>query len=202
MGERLTAYSVVVPLTKGFIMGIPDWSGFDKVQLGGGREEWVRPLVNNGSFYDFGEWTELTPPTDFASLGGAGNIAPLSARKDSNGTVYLRGAILGPVMTLIANGFVALVLPEGFRPVTYSELMLSFGTLDDEANPTVTTGPVACAYLIDTDGNMQAQLPTYLNGEPALDFIMSLTTPRVSLNFYGSFPTKRREDLTGVLPTE
>lgn len=179
-------------------MGIPDWSGFDKVQFGGGREEWVRPLVNNGSFYDFGEWVELDLPEGYTANE---DFAQPAVRKDSNGTVFLRGVIEPDFATMVSNGNVVATLPEGYRPARYREMLVSAASIRDAADEqNQGSGAIATILIVNTVGSVQFQPPNFIGGQSAPSYFQSMTDPVARIGLYGSFPTKSREDLTGVIP--
>lgn len=212
---------------------MPKDGNFDIVEDDAGNEMRLRPRVNHGAFYDYGSWVtpELTSPpwTNVDELlvdvlgvpeANAPGMDPFAFRKDSTGTVHLRGVIcleLNPTAAgylVQSNGNVTVCdIPDQFKPKG-TQVVVSVGSVINFAGGGVDRMIPATLQPSGDDANqyVAGKLNANFGAGYGADnwttlvgtggtFEYTAEAPwYLAINCYGQYPTKTEDDLEGVIP--
>lgn len=187
-----------------------DYSDYDYIVGPGGETgQWVRPSVNNGAFYDYGTWVDLTLEDDIANiveLDPTNDLNTAGVRKDSNGTVFTRGAPFFNYddVTLEGGLFLRLCsLPTAYAP-EHQQVINTIGYAMGGSGIVMPIPIVVSIAGPDTPGEVDtgdvvAQITTHFpstnaddDGVAWLEQADVLAGMAIAINLYGQYPTANR----------
>lgn len=197
-----------------------DTRPFDLFESPGGGQQELRLLIARGGTYDYGDWVGLEDVladgfvniNDLIGPGdpevGSPTFAPVGVRKDSTGTVFMRGVIAADVRTLLDDeaqyideaGYINIAtLADAYRPESFNEIMVGLSSLIlgggggsvilqtvIDINPATgaLTGNLGKISMIQDETGDQITMYDWLDG-----LCPEEGDGLLAINLYGQFPT-------------